>query len=74
MTLALVAVLALAAGWCIGHYTGRTLRQASAQVEAIIRTTIPDPQPMPDYDQLTEQARYDEAFGDMISHWNEDAA
>jgi hypothetical protein len=71
---ALAVVFALAAGWCIGHRTGRTLRRASAQLEAIIRTTIPDPAPMPDYDRFAEQTRYDEAFGDMINHWNEDAA
>lgn len=39
----LAAVFALAAGWCIGHRTGRTLRQASARVEAMIR---PDSQPL----------------------------
>jgi len=71
---ALAAVFALAAGWCIGHRTGRTLRRASAQLEAIIRTTIPDPQPMPGYDRFTEQARYDEAFGDMISHYDDQDA
>lgn len=37
MTLALTALLALAAGWCIGHHTGRTLRRAAAQLEAMIR-------------------------------------
>lgn len=73
MITALAAVFALAAGWCIGHRTGRTLRRAAAQVEAMIRP-IPDPAPMPDYDRLAEQAQYDERFGDMISHWNEDAA
>ena len=35
---------------------------------------FPDPAPMPDYDRAAEQARYDATFGDMISHWNEDAA
>lgn len=43
MITALAAVFALAAGWCIGHRTGRTLRRASAQVEAMIR---PDSQPL----------------------------
>ncbi|WP_069769767.1 hypothetical protein [Streptomyces sp. LUP30] len=74
MTLLLAAVLALAAGWCIGHRTGRTLRRASAQVDAIIRTTIPDPAPMPDWERIAEQTRYDEAFGQITRHWNEDAA
>jgi hypothetical protein len=74
VTALLAAVLALAAGWCIGHHTGRTLRRASAQVEAIIRTTIPDPAPMPDYDRLAEQTAFDERFGDMINHYDEDAA
>lgn len=69
----LAAVLALAAGWCIGHRTGRTLRRASAQVEAMIRP-IPNPQPMPDWAQTAEQARINEALADIEAHWNEDAA
>lgn len=74
MTILLAAVLALAAGWCIGHRTGRTLRRASAQVDAIIRTTIPDPAPMPDWEQLADKARIDEALADIEARWNEDAA
>jgi hypothetical protein len=74
VTALLAAVFALAAGWCIGHRTGRTLRRASAQVEAIIRTTIPDLAPMPDWDHVAEQTRFDECFGDMINHYDEDAA
>lgn len=74
MTILLAAVLALAAGWCIGHHTSRRLRRASAHVDAIIRTTIPDPAPMPDWEHLAEQARIDEAFGQITRHWNEDAA
>lgn len=73
MTILLAAVLALAAGWCIGHRTGRTLRRASAHVDAIIRTTIPDPAPMPDWDRIAEQACYDEEFNDMINRWDEAA-
>jgi hypothetical protein len=37
-------------------------------------TRFPDPKPMPDWEHLAEQARYDETFDAMISHWNEDAA
>lgn len=48
MTILLTAILACAAGWCIGHHTGRTLRRASAQVEAMIR---PDSQPLTDRQQ-----------------------
>ncbi|WP_329215156.1 hypothetical protein OG352_06165 [Streptomyces sp. NBC_01485] len=43
MTIAAAVILALAAGWCIGHRTGRTLRRTSAQVEAMIR---PDSRPL----------------------------
>jgi hypothetical protein len=74
MTLLLAAIIALAAGWCIGHRTGRALRQASAHVDAIIRTTIPDPAPMPDWDRIADKARIDEALADIETHWNEDAA
>ena len=74
MTLLLTAVAALAAGYCIGHHTGRTLRRAATHIEAIIRTTIPDPKPMPDWERLAEQAEVNDRFADMISHWNEDAA
>ncbi|MGW2048620.1 hypothetical protein ACWCPF_26065 [Streptomyces sp. NPDC001858] len=50
--------------------------QAAVDCEQARRVAIviPDPAPMPDWEQLAEQARYDETFGDMISHWNEDAA
>jgi hypothetical protein len=74
VTALLAAVLALAAGWCIGHRTGRTLRRASAQVDAIIRTTIPDPAPMPDWERLAEKSRIDDVIADIETHWNEDAA
>jgi len=74
MTLLLAAVLALAAGWCIGHRTGRTLRRASAHIEAIIRTTIPDPKPMPDWDRIADKARIDAALDEIEAHWNEEAA
>jgi hypothetical protein len=74
VTIALTAVLALAAGWCIGHYTSRRLRRASAQVDAIIRTTIPDPAPMPDWDRIADKARIDAALDEIEAHWNEEAA
>lgn len=70
MTITLTAILALAAGWSIG----RTLRQAATQAEAMIRTTIPDPTPMPDWERLAEQAHYDAVIADIETHWNEDAA
>ena len=62
MTLALTAILALAAGWCIGHHTGRTLRQAAAQVEAMIRPV--DGRPLTDrqqaiLDQLDADLRHE---------------
>ena len=74
MTILLAATLALAAGWCIGHRTGRNLRRASAHIEAIIRTTIPDPKPMPDWERLAEKSRIDDVIADIETHWNEDAA
>ena len=35
---------------------------------------FPDPAPMPDWEQLAEQARIDETFADMIGHYDEEAA
>lgn len=58
MTLALTAILALAAGWRIG----RTLRRASAQVEAMIRPVDGpplDPQELAALDQLAADLRHD---------------
>lgn len=74
MTLLLTAAAALAAGYCIGHHTGRTLRRAATHIEAIIRTTIPDPKPMPDWEQAVDKARIDAVIADIETHWNEDAA
>lgn len=74
MTILLAAILALAAGWCIGHHTSRRLRQASAHIDAIIRTTIPNPAPMPDWERLADKARIDAVIADIETHWNEDAA
>ena len=74
MTILLAAAAALAAGYCIGHHTGRTLRRAATHIEAIIRTTIPDPKPMPDWEHLAEQARINAVIADIETHWNEDAA
>lgn len=73
-TLLTAVVFALAAGWCIGHHTSRRLRQASAHIDAIIRTTIPDPAPMPDWERIADKARIDEALADIETRWNEDAA
>ena len=60
MTIALATVLALATGWCIGHRTGRTLRRASAQVEAMIRPDSRplDPQELAVLDQLAADLRH----------------
>lgn len=58
MTLALTALLALAAG----YYIGRTLRRASAQVEAMIRPVDGpplDPQELAALDQLAADLRHD---------------
>lgn len=62
MTLALTAILVFAAGWCIGHHTGRTLRQAAAQLEAMIRPVDGpplDPQELAALDQLAADLRHD---------------
>ena len=72
MTVVLIAVLALAVGWCIGHRAGRTLRRASAHAERLARP-YPDPRPMPDWERIAEQARYDDTFNAMIRNWNQDA-
>ena len=58
MTIALTAILALAAGWCIGHHTGRTLRRAATQLEAMIR---PDSRPL----QPQELAALDQLDADL---------
>lgn len=62
MITALAAVLALAAGWCIGHRTGRALRRASAQLEAMIRPDSRplDPQELAALDQLAADLRHDQ--------------
>jgi hypothetical protein len=69
------AILALAGGVILTAYarTYRTeaRRDAWAALPAI---PYPDPAPMPDWEQLAEQAATKAAFDDMISHWNEDAA
>lgn len=60
MTALLAAVFALAAGYCIGHHTSRRLRQASAQVEAMIRPDSRplDPQELAALDQLAADLRH----------------
>lgn len=71
----LAALAALAGGIllaaCATSYRAEARRTAWAALPVI---PYPDPAPMPDWEQAAEQARYDETFGDMISHWNEDAA
>ncbi|MEH0574339.1 hypothetical protein QBA54_07545 [Streptomyces sp. B21-108] len=62
--------------WMVGRSYRRQHWAMVFRCEQARRAAIrfPDPQPIPDYDQLAEQAAFDEAFGDMINHWNEDAA
>ena len=74
MTILVAALFALAAGYCIGHHTSRRLRHAATQIEATIRTTIPNPAPMPDWERLADKARIDAVIADIETHWNEDAA
>lgn len=64
-------VLWLAACSYERQHLAELLRHERARRMAVV---IPDPRPMPDWDRLAEQARYDEAFGDMISHYDEEAA
>jgi hypothetical protein len=72
VTAALLAVLALAASWYICHRIGRHLQRAAVTAERLTRPSS-DPAPIPDREQLDEQAAIDETFDDMISRWNEDA-
>lgn len=64
-----VCLLLVAASYRADH---RRNVEAFQAVRAAV--VIPDPAPMPDWDRLAEQARYDETFGDMISHYDEEAA
>ncbi len=68
MTAALLAVLAIPALWHISRRIRASLRRAAVTAERLARP-IPDPQPMPDWDQDA----VNQTFDDMISHWNEDA-
>lgn len=54
--------------------TGNDYRRAHQRTARRARLPFPDPAPLPDWEQLAEQARYDDTFSNMISHWNEDAA
>lgn len=67
MTVALIAVLALAAGWCVGHRAGRHLRRAAVTAERLAR-------PIPDWEQLAEQARYDTAFDEIRRNYDDRSA
>ena len=60
MTLLLLAAAALAAGYCIGHHTGRTLRRAATQLEAMIRPESRplQPQKLAALDQLAASLRH----------------
>lgn len=72
---ATAALVALAGGIllaaCAASYRAEARRIARAALPTV---PYPDPVPMPDWEQLAEQAAYDETFADMINHWNEDAA
>lgn len=61
MTILLTAILALAAGWCIGH-TSRALRRAAVQAELLARPV--DGRPLTDrqqaiLDQLDADLRHE---------------
>lgn len=61
--------------WMVAaSYRADHRRNVTAFEAAREEIPYPDPQPMPDYDRIAEQAAFDETFGDMISNWNEDAA
>jgi hypothetical protein len=73
------ALVALAGGIllaaCAGSY--RTEHRAElARHERARRTAIPfpDPQPMPDWEQLAEQAAYDDAFEQIRRHYDHGTA
>jgi hypothetical protein len=70
VTAALIAVLALAASWCIGRRIRTSLRRAAVTAERLARP-FPDPAPTPDWDQLADQAAVNATFDEMIRHWNE---
>jgi hypothetical protein len=72
MTAALLAVLAIPALWHISRHIRTSLRRANATVERLAGP-FPDLAPMPDWDRIAEQARYDNAFAEMTRNWNEDA-
>jgi hypothetical protein len=72
VTAALLAVLAIPALWHISRHIRTSLRRAAVTAERLARP-IPDPAPMPDWDQIAEQARYDDTFAEMTRNWNQDA-
>lgn len=69
------AIIALAGGIllaaCAASYRAEARQAARAALPAI---PYPDPAPMPDWERAAEQARINETFTELISHWNEDAA
>jgi hypothetical protein len=69
------AIAALVLWLAACSYENQHLAELLAHEEARrAAIAIPDPRPMPEWEQIDEQTRYDETFDDMISHWNEEAA
>lgn len=62
--------------WMVGRSYTRQHQRAAVECEQARRAAvvIPDPRPMPDWEQLTEQDRINQAIADMEAHWNEEAA
>jgi hypothetical protein len=56
---------------CAGSYRTEARHAARAALPAI---PYPDPQPMPDWEQAAEQARYDEAFDTIRRHYDHGTA
>jgi hypothetical protein len=72
VTAALLAVLAIPALWHISRHIRTNLRRAAVTAERLARPN-PDPAPMPDWDQLAEQAAVNHTFDEMTRNWNQDA-
>lgn len=73
-----LAVPGLAGAVCLllvaASYRADHRRNVEAFRAVRAENPFPDPQPMPDWDRLAEQAQFNERFADMINHWDEDAA
>ena len=56
---------------CAASYRTEARHAARAALPAV---PYPDPAPMPDWEQLAEQARYDEAFDKIRRHYDHGTA